>query len=58
MANKLFTSPLLVYKITPPVNYNQWLKRLDTQLNESTNQNSTKVVDPTKKKTLFQNFGD
>ena len=31
---------MLIHKIKPSVNYNQWLKRLDTQLNEPTNQNS------------------
>ena len=38
------------------VDYNQWLKRLDTQLNELTNQNSikvTKVVVPTNNKTVL-----
>ena len=36
------------------VDYNQWLNRLDTQLKEPINQNSTKVnkvVKPTNKKT-------
>ena len=36
-------------------NYNSWLKRLDTQLNEPINQNDVKfpkVVKPTNKKTL------
>ena len=35
--------------------YNRWLKHLDTQLNEPTNQNSIKapkVVKPTNNKTL------
>ena len=32
-----------LHKITPSVDYNSWLKCLDTQLNESTNQNSLKV---------------
>ena len=39
------------------VDYNYWLKRLDTQLNEPTNQNSIevpKVGKPTNKK----DFGD
>ena len=43
------------------VDYNQWLKRLETELNETTNQNSIKlpkVVEPTNKKTLLYNFGD
>ena len=31
---------MLIYKITPSVDYIQWLKRLDTQHNEPTNQNS------------------
>ena len=49
------TSPRIIYKIIPSVDYNQWLKRLDTHLNESTNQNSInvpKVVKPTNMKTL------
>ena len=37
------TSPMILYKITPPVDYNQWLKRLITPLNETTNQNLMKV---------------
>ena len=47
-------------KITLSVDYNYWLKRLDTHINEPTNQNSiknTKVAKPTNKKTLL-NFGD
>ena len=32
-----------MYKIIPSVEYNWWLKRVDTQLNESTNKNLTKV---------------
>ena len=42
------------YKITPSVDYNYWLKRLDTKLNEPADQNSLevpKVVKPTNKKT-------
>ena len=31
---------MMIHKFTPSVNYNKWLKRLDTQLNETTNQNS------------------
>ena len=30
-------------QITPSVDYNLWLKRLDTQLIEQTNQNTIKV---------------
>ena len=33
-------------------------KHLDTQLHEPTNKNSIKVVKPTNKKTVLQNFGD
>ena len=46
----------MIHKITPSVDYKYWLKRLATQLNEQTNQNSIKVsmvVKPTNKKTLF-----
>ena len=31
------------HKITPTVDQNQWLNRLNTQLNKPTNQNSVKV---------------
>ena len=49
-------SPIMIYKITPSVDNNKWLKRLDNQTNEPTNQNSIKVpklVKPTNKKTLL-----
>ena len=39
-----------MHKILSSVHYNCWLKRLDTQLNESANQNSLKipkVINPT-----------
>ena len=52
----LCTSPMMIHKITPSLDYNWWFKHLDTQLNESTNQNSRKVakfVRQTNKKTLF-----
>ena len=42
-----------VTQITPSVDFNYWLKLLDTQLNEQPNQNSIKVlkvVEPTNKK--------
>ena len=29
---------MMIHKITPTFDYNQWLKRFDTQLNEPTNQ--------------------
>ena len=44
-----------MHKITPSVDYNKWLRRLDTQPNKAINQNSLKVpkVDkPTNKKTI------
>ena len=47
-------------KIPSFVDYNYWLKHLDTQLNESTNQNSLKVpkvVKPTNKKMLLKTLG-
>ena len=34
---------MMIHKITPSVDYNKWLKRLDTQHNELTNQISPKV---------------
>ena len=44
--------------ITPSVDYNQWLERLDTQLNKPSNQNSSKVpkvIKSMSKKTLLYN---
>ena len=32
-----------MHKIIPSLDYNYWLKRFDTQLNEPTNQNSIKA---------------
>ena len=49
-------STMMIHKITPSVDHNQWLKRLDTPLNEPTNQNSIKVpkIDkPTNKKMVI-----
>ena len=37
------TSPIVINKIKPFVDYNQWLKRLDTQLNKPTNKKLLKV---------------
>ena len=51
---------MMIHKIILSVDYNYRLKRLDTQLNELTNQNLLKVpkvVKQTNKKTL-RNFGD
>ena len=47
----------MILKITPSVDFNLWLKRLYTQLNEPTNKYTLKVpkvVKPTNKKTLFK----
>ena len=56
----LCRSTTIIHKITPSVNYNQCLNRLDIQLNKPTTQNTIKVpkVESTDKKTLFKNFGD
>ena len=40
MANKLIYISNDDKKITPSLEYKYWLKRLNTQLNESTNQES------------------
>ena len=51
----------MIQIITPSVDFNLGLKRLETQINEPTNQNLikvSKVVEPTNKKTLLQNFDD
>ncbi len=50
------TSPLMTHKITPSVDLNQWLERLNTQLNKPTNQNLVKVpkvVELTNKKMIL-----
>ena len=41
MADKLMYIPnqIMKHKISLSVDYNYWLKRLDTQLNETINQN-------------------
>ena len=61
MADKIMWIPKNGTKKSPSVNYNYNFKRLHTQLNEPTNQNSIKVlkvVRPTNKKSLLYNFGD
>ena len=50
ISDKTMTDKLMIHKITPSVYYNEWFKRLDTQLNDPTNQNSLR--------TLLLNFGD
>ena len=52
---------MLIHNITPSVDYNQWLNRLDTQLNKPTKikfMKVLKVVKPTNKNMLIKNFGD
>ena len=46
---------MIINKIILSVDYNKWLKRLDTQLNEPTNQiqNVPKDIKPTNKKSLL-----
>ena len=46
---------MMTNKIPTYLDYNYWLKRLDIQLNKSSNKNSLKVlkvVNPTNRKTL------
>ncbi len=53
-----FPFPMMIHKITSSADYNKWLKCLDAQLKEPTNQNSIithKVVEPTNKKMLLLN---
>ena len=53
---------MMIQKNATSVNYNQWLKRLDTCLKKQVNnQNSIKVpkvVEPTSKKHLLKHFVD
>ena len=42
MAKKLMYKPTENIQNSPSVDYNQWLKRFDTQLNEPKNRNSNK----------------
>ena len=47
---------MMIHKIAPAVEYNYYLNRLDTQINEPTNQNLIlvpKVVKSKNKKTLL-----
>ena len=51
------TSPIM-HKITPSVDYNKWLKRLDTQPNEPTNSiKIPKVVRPQISKLHYKTLG-
>ena len=52
----MYILAMIIHKILFFVDYNKWLKRLDTQLNNPTNQNlikDPKVVEPTNKKMLL-----
>ena len=44
MVDKLMYIPIDDTQNTPSVDYNWWLKRLDTKLNEPTNQNSMLII--------------
>ena len=47
----------MIHRITPSADYNQWLKRLDSQLNKPPNQNimkGPKVMKLTNEKTIFK----
>ena len=51
---------MMNHKSTIFVDYTKWLKRLDTQLNKTTNQYSTevpKVGKPTKKTRYYKTLG-
>ena len=51
---------MIIYKITPTVDYNQWLKRLNTQLIEATNQNSLKppkLLSQRRRKRYYKTLG-
>ena len=56
MTDKFTSSQMIIHKIIPSVEYIKWLT-----LEEPTIQNSMKVpkiVKPTNKKALLENFGD
>ena len=57
MDDKLMYIPKYDTRKAPSVDYNQRLKRSDTQLNKSTNQNSIKNEKPTDKKTFYKTLG-
>ena len=57
MPDKFDTILMIIYKITPFVDYIFWLKRLDTQLNESTNQNSIKVPNVVESTNIYKTLG-
>ncbi len=47
------TSPMIMHKIIPSVDYNKKFNRLDTIINEPINQKVPKVVKATNNKTLL-----
>ena len=51
---------MMIHKITISVDYNQWLKRLDTQNNEQTNQNpkSPKLLGQRIRKRYYKTLGN
>ena len=57
MANKSMYIPNDNTQISHPVDYKLWLKRLDSKLNEQTNQNSRKVMHPLNKKRYHKFWG-
>ena len=36
---------MMIHKFAPSVDYNQWLKRLNTEIDQPTNQNLLKVIE-------------
>ena len=59
MTDKLMYIPIMILKINHSVDYNYWLKRSDTLLNEPNNQiESPQSCKSTNKKILFEIFGD
>ena len=53
MADKLMYTPNAVNKITPFVDNNQYLKRLDNHFNGNNDQNSIKVLKANEQETLL-----
>ena len=53
MADKFMHIPNDNTQITHPVDYNQWLKRLDSKLNDQTNQKLNKVIKLLNKKNVI-----
>ncbi len=47
---------MMIHKITPYVHQNRWLKRFNTQLNESTNQKLIKVLKVVKPTSYYKSL--